>query len=620
MIAWLIAVGAGALAFMLGYPRRPDRWTWIAATCRGVAAALLVALALDAPVSRGRLAARAVMVDGSASMARGGDALWRAALDSARAIGSGRVLVVEDTLRSVSLGTLSTPTSGTAAIGPMVDAALRDGVPVTVLTDGEWPSGSSDLLSQLPPGSRTVVLPRPAARDLSVDSVVVDEPVLAGDTLFAAVTVRNGATTLEQGRLVVRVGSATIERVLPTMAAWEQLRVALALPLGALDGEQTLVARAIATGDTETRNDSVVVRVVVTDQTRAVVAITAPDPDMRFALEAWRGALGERTRAYLRIAPGQWREASSLTPVAEGQVRARARAARTLILQGDTSWLGPLADVAAGGVVLVAPPRVAVPVREGEALVREEWFVGAAPASPIGGLLRGVAWDSLPPISVGATPASGADGGVLLDATAGRRGPARPWATWRIDGRRRLVTVAARGLSGWATRGGMARDAHDAFWGGIASWVAEAPVRAATLRAPAIAVRADAALLWSLPTVATTTDTLVVRSAAAPSTDVNERRLVVVRDSVARLARTAGLPAGDYVAWLGKPVGAPPLRFVVNPSSELLPAQATVRSAALPIGDAAGAPVGLTRHAAAFIGLVLLLCTEWLARRQAGLR
>ncbi|MCU0633929.1 MAG: hypothetical protein MUE41_03555 [Gemmatimonadaceae bacterium] len=620
MLSWLAAIVVGAVAFRLAYPARPDRWTWIAAIGRGGAAALLTALLLDAPAARGALARPIVVVDGSASMGRGGDALWRAALDTARALGASRLAVVSDSVRTVAARDAEVPQRGTLALGGLVETALRDGVPVTFVSDGELAAGAADVLAQLPPGSRTIVVARPRAVDLAVEGLEVDEPLLAGDTARVRVHLRSGPQAVDDGVLRMRVGDAPVlERRVAGMGANDARTVELRMPLGAVSGDVAIVARAVARGDVEARNDSAVVRAVVTDQPRAVVVITSPDPDMRYALDAWRGALGEQTRAYLRIAPGQWRDALRLTPVAESQVRSRARAARTLVLQGDTTWAGPLSEVAASGVLLVAPPPLPPAPRAGETATREEWYAMRAPASPVSAVLSGAAWDSLPPIAVGRAAAVPPGGGVLLEAALGRRGTAQPVASWRAEGRRRVATVVGRGFAGWAVRGGGARDVHDAFWGGIAGWIGDAPMRAVAWRVPAQLLREDRPITWSLPG-AVRAETLRVRESARAADVGAERVLPLLVDSASAQGQSGAPPAGDYVGWIGAARGAPALRLTVNPSSELVPASPSLSSRAASGTTRAAAPVGVTRMGLVFGAAVVLLCIEWLARRQAGLR
>jgi hypothetical protein len=616
MLSWLIAVSVGAFAFWLGYPRRPDRWTWGAATARGLAAASLTALLLDAPLSTQGASDRVVALDGSASMSRGGNGLWSAARDSAQLAG-GPIMLVTDTVRPSAVAGAQL-FDGEPAFGVMVDMALRDGTPLTVITDGEWPVGSAALLSQLPAGSRTVVLPRTALVDAAIDSVQVEEPILAGDTVQVVAVVRNGATPIADAEVTVRAGDGRSTRRTGALASWEQKRIAVSIPSGSASGDLPVTAVVAVRGDTEARNDSAQLLVPVTDQARAVVLITQPDPDMRYALEVWRGALGERTRAYLRIAPGQWREAASLTPVPEPQVRMRARAARTLVLQGDTSWLGPLTDVAAGGLLLVAPPRVPAAAREGEAAIREEWFTSSAPPSPVAGLLRGVAWDSLPPLSLAPAAPVLPKSGIVADAQLGRRGTARAWATWQQRASRRVVIVTARGLSGWATAGGVGRDAHDAFWGGVVGWVAESPAQTQAPRAPVELLRANTSIRWVVP-ASVRGDSVVFRRQRSSADTGATVSLPLVRDSASGTATTRGVPAGAYEVWFGRLSGSPTMRIVVNPSNELLPARASLQSGAVS-GTAARVPVGVTRSWALFAAAMFALCSEWLLRRHAGLR
>ncbi|MCU0636866.1 MAG: hypothetical protein MUE41_18505 [Gemmatimonadaceae bacterium] len=251
MVSWLAALVVGALASWIGYPARPDRASWLAAACRGVAALLLAALLFDAPAARSAARTPLVALDASASMGRGGAALWRTALDSARASGGGRRLaLVGDSVRLTADPDTAPPARGTLALGALVESALQDGVPVTFVTDGELAAGVGDVLGQLPAGSRTVVVPRPAMPDVAVARLDVEEPMLAGDTAHVRVELRSDAGAVPDVRLRVRVGDASpIERALGAFPAWEARTLDVAVPLGAASGEVDVVARVVATGD-----------------------------------------------------------------------------------------------------------------------------------------------------------------------------------------------------------------------------------------------------------------------------------------------------------------------------------------------------------------------------------
>jgi hypothetical protein len=623
MVSWLVALLAGAAAAWLGYPGRSGGWLRVAAGARGLAVAALVAAWLDAPAGRAGRTSPTVALDVSQSMRRGGDALWRAALDSARAIGGVRAVLVGDTVR---LGDVE-PGAGADQVGlalPLLaEAALRDGAPLTFITDGELPPGAPSLLDQLPAGSRVLVLPRPPFRDLAIESVSVEDPVLAGDSARLTVRLRSGAEPLPASTLEVVAPNAgtALQLALPPMAPGEARTERLVLPVGPDATRLDLRVVGTVANDREPRNDSVRVSVAISDQPRAVVVATAPDPDVRFALEAWRGAIGEGTRAYLRIAPGQWRDAATLAPIAEAVVRARARAARTLVVQGDTTWLGPLADVAAGGVLLVVPPPLpAAPARADALPAREEWFVAGAPASPVSAALAGIAWDSLPPLSAGPGLAGARpDEGVVLQALLGRRGSPRPIVRWATTSGRRTIVVSARGFAAWAVRPGGARDAHDALWGGLASWVGEAPPRRAALRPLAAVQRTGMPIDWALPGTQRPAQ-LVARPVEAADDSARQRRLPLRYDRVAGTAQSDGLPVGRWRIWSERVAGAAAAELDVNPSGEWLPRAPTVSGRVTAPRGATVPREGLARFGWPLVLIVSALSVEWLARRQGGLR
>src|SRR5205823_4819624 len=103
------------------------------------------------------------------------------------------------------------------------------------------------------------------------------------------------------------------------------------------------------------------------------------------------------TRGFFRVAPGQWRLDGPLTPVPEDEVRRALHDAPVAIIHGDSSVFGPPRTAALGPVALVVPP----------AGDDGEWYASDAPVSPLAPALSGVAWDSLPPLSVAAAEPTG---------------------------------------------------------------------------------------------------------------------------------------------------------------------------------------------------------------------
>src|SRR5690606_14276625 len=97
-----------------------------------------------------------------------------------------------------------------------------------------------------------------------------------------------------------------------------------------------------------------------------------------------RGTSQLPTRAYLRVAPGAWREEGSLAPVSEPAVRAAVAAAPLVVLHGDTAVFGRPGAATRGAQLLMPSPPVQAP---------REWYPVGAPVSPLSIALAGVPWD-----------------------------------------------------------------------------------------------------------------------------------------------------------------------------------------------------------------------------------
>jgi hypothetical protein len=239
------------------------------------------------------------------------------------------------------------------------------------------------------------------------------------------------------GRLTVALGTRVLaELPVAALAPYARAEVRARVPLaGAAGGAQALRVAVRTAGDREPRNDTLALALDVTDAPAAVFVSGAPDYDARLLLGVLRGTLAAPVRAYLRVAPGQWRVEGTLAAVAESEVRRAAAGASVLVLHGDTAALGPPRALGRGALALVAPPA------QGDSAA--EWYATGAPPSPVAGALADVAWDSLPPLDVGAAPAGEWQG---LVARERRRGAARAVVAGSEGGRRRWSR--ARGGSG----------------------------------------------------------------------------------------------------------------------------------------------------------------------------
>lgn len=462
MIPWFLSIAAGLALAVLAYGLRGARSARVPFALRALVATLVVALLLDAPLGRSRPAAPWVGLDVSASWLAGGDsARWHTArrmADSAMAAGADSLLLFGDSLRP---GPVVSAADRATRVAPLVEAALAVGRPVFVVTDGMV--DDPERLSQLPRGSRVMVLGADSALDAAVTAFDVPGGALGGDTILARMVVKagaGGAAATEarlalDGREVARVPVAALD-------AYEERELRLPVTMPATDATRVLQF-SLAGGDAVARNDSARVEVVVSGAAAAVFASTSPDQDARFALAVLRGTRRGPVQGFWRVAPGQWRADGSMRSVPEETVRRALQRAPLAVMHGDTAIFGaPRALAASGALVLMAPPASG-----------EDYYPTGTGDSPLVAALAGVPWDSLPPLDVGTMR------GAQFSAVVARRARRLDERTvvGLTDGERRVAVVPASGLWRWRLRGGRAGDAFDAVWGSIFDWVGAEPSR-----------------------------------------------------------------------------------------------------------------------------------------------
>jgi hypothetical protein len=617
--AWIIAAAVGLTVAALSYLGRAGAATRAApalAVLRAVATALLAALGLDAPAGRTSVARPIVALDASASWTRAGDttAFTRAlgaARAAARAVGADTLWLVGDSLRPAG-GADPAARDQATRLRPAAERAAGAGRPLVVVTDGEADDG--DAMRDAPRGSRVDVVAAARGRDAAVTSLDAPRVAAAADTVDVRVTVGADAAGAGAGTLAIDLGGRVVATA-PVAAApaFGERSVVARVPLAGASGSTLLRAVVATEGDRDARNDSAAVVVEVSSSPAAVFVSTAPDLDARAMLAVLRGTLALPARAYMRVAPGQWRVEGTLASVPEGDVLRAARAASLLVLHGDTALLGPPRQATRAALALV--PTVAASAAAAD---QEEWYAAAAPPSPLAAALSGVAWDSLPPIDLdaGAPPGEW----VGLEARRGRRGAPSPAVTGS-EGTRRVVIVGASGFWRWRFRGGAAAEAFGGLWGSIFDWLAagRGDQRAAV---PAEGIlRAAEPVRWrrggpdSLVTV-----TLRRRgrgSGAARSNDTARVDTVMLRfTGGATVTESQALGAGLYD--VTAPGGSSLL--AVGPSRELLPRRPSLRSGAVGSTPAADRSPRLRELGWAYALAIALLCAEWLLRRRSGLR
>ncbi len=622
MIRWTLALALGAAVAWLAYRRASTASripAVLLATLRGAAVALVAALLLGAPSAPPRPAAPLIVVDASASWRRGaGDdsaamRAVRAFIDSAtksalvgQGPGSGaELLLAGDSLRDVSPRDLErwSASDVSSRARPAVDRAAAMGRPLVFVTDGELED--ADALGEAPAGSSVRVPLRTARSDGAVSELSLPSSATGGDTLQVAALIVAGSGGSADGALQLMVDNAAAGTVaVAALAPYASTRVSL--PLVVARGARTAVVRAVlrAAGDVEPRNDTLTAVLDVGDRPPAVFVSTAPDLDVREALTVLRGSLSLPTRAYLRLAPGVWREEGTLAAISESDVRARAAAAGLLILHGDTTFVAR----GRGSRALWSPAAPTSVARAGETVRAAEWYVASAPPSPLSGSLSGLPWDTLPPITL-----SGPAGGsfTVLTARLGRSGEPAAAIAGRLDGGSRTLLISGSGYAGWSIRGGRSAESFTALWGAIFDWLAAARGDVRAARPVPSAVRAGDVVRWQRGGLDTAVTVSITRRGATASDSVQLRFAANGGESV-----SPALEPGVYdVRAAG---GASVL--VVNAAHEWIPRAPGVRDG--PLSRSAGS-TDAPRLADAtwpFILALVLLCGEWIGRRFAGLR
>ena len=600
MLLWVLAAVAGMATAVVAYGWRDPRGTperALPVLLRAAALTVLIAALLDAPVGRVRRPAMLVALDASASWHRAsGDSAWRAAVARARQVGGDSIILFGDSARVAEPPDAASDAASRAR--PMVARALAAGRPTVVLTDGVVEDAHE--LSGLPAGSRLEVVTPVRGPDLALAGLELPRTHMRGDTLEARVTVAAGPTAGRTGRLTLMAAEVQVaDAPLDSATAATERTYVLRGPIRAADGP--VVVRAVLTvgGDVEARNDTLAAVVEVSEAAGAVLVSTSPNLDARFAVDVLRGTLSLPTRAFYRVAPGQWRVDGSLAPTSEADVRRAVRSAPLVVLHGDTAVFGPPLQATAGALALVPP------IAE-----RGEWYAVAAPASPLAVALSGISWDSLPPVDVAARLPRGAWEG--LETRRARQFERRP-AIVGLERPRRQVIVGASGLWRWHFRGGAGAEAYAALWGSIFDWLLEDRTSPTAVSLADPLLRAGEPIRWRRgPGVDSVVHLAIVRQRDAAGGDSVTLRFP---DGVS-VIETAPMAPGVYdVRFEGGST-----LLVVNPSREWLPAAPTVSTGDIGEAPAAGEPPGVRQMPPVYIVALALLCTEWIVRRRRGWR
>jgi hypothetical protein len=545
-----------------------------------------------------------VLLDASLSMA-GTGGHWRAALDTARALGRGGV-IWRFGARVTAFDTLP-PTDGASQLGPALAAAAARGGPIVVVTDGAI-SDRADLPPDLARRARVVVLARTPVFDAFVAAVDGPRRVSPADTVRLAVSYGTAGPRVtpapRQVRLVVALGARVLAArpvALPDsgLAATELAVPASLLPVG----WSALAVRLEGARDAEPRDDARTFVLDVTPQPSVLLLASPPDWETRFLARTLADVARVPLQVFvaLETSGARWRDAATLATVPPADVSRAVAAAQLVIEAGDPA---AFAHIAPRGAVLLWP------------LGRSEgdWYVQAPAPSPLAAALAGIAWDSLAPATALAEVVpDAATTTVVLTARLARRGAPRPVVVLSEQGATRHAVIAAGGLYRWAFRGGASAEAYRSLVAALTDWLlsgsgeAGSPERFAPL---AYEVANGLPLAWRW-------------------TGVGPARAIVLDLVGPRGARreTLGFDAGGRAElWL--PPG--PYRYaavdghqrglvaVDTGSDEWRPADAVL--AAQPGAPAARrVSVGLRERWWLFVVVIAALAAEWAWRRRQGL-
>ena len=350
---------------------------------------------------------------------------------------------------------------------PALEAAAARGSELVVVTDGELTDVDGlppDLLHR----PRVVVLPRSGAWDAFVHSVQGPGRISAADTVRLLVHYGSAgarAAGRRQVTLSARAAGRDLTRRPVTLPDSGVLSTELSFPAARLQAPAGWAAIELTleeTGDTEPRDDARLHVIEVSPQPHAVMLAAPPDWDSRFLAGVVEDVSGVPLRVfvdYSRSGAASWRDASTLAPVTTAEVSRALRAARLVIVAGGASRTRQ--PPAAPGLLRLAP---AGPISG-------EWYVEAPPASPLSGTFAGIDWSALPPATAIADYRPDSNTTIVLTATLGRRGAARPALVLNERGGRRMATLLVSGLWRWRFRGGAESIAYRSLVAGLVDWL-----------------------------------------------------------------------------------------------------------------------------------------------------
>ena len=612
--------GAGALAYV-----------------RALALVVMAALLLDPSVpdvAASDTGRRWALLDASLSMrasAPGGEAAWAEASARARALAEDGWRVVPFGAGLAGEGTPDEPAEAHTLLAEALERAVEGGARrIRVLTDGRFEDAvavraaaaslpvrlevetyGSDVVNAGVSAFRVSDVPRP---DQGPAAEVEVHASGAVDSL--TIEIREEDTLVETAR--VEAPEAGLRRT-----------VSLELPAARARGRVRYSASVQVPGDGFADDDGAVAYATVGHEEGALVVVSLqPDWEPRYLMPALGQATGLPTAGYLRVGPDRFlpmgRPLERGGPVDSATVGAAAADAALLVVHGIDSdadaWARRLVDRGGRRLLWVEDP-------EGAALAdlsalrpdRGEWYASNdVPPSALAGDLAGLDLLGLPPLTdLLVLPEAGPAEVPLLVQLRGT-GPGHAALHLRADVTGRRAVVLASGFWRWAARDGAAREAYRRLWSGVAGWLlGDVSATGPEVRPTTWVVERGRPVAWRVPGEGPDSVRLVVSRADTAVVDT-----VVARGSA---LSTGPHTPGSYTfraeAQGGTPAGEGRFDVESRTAEMSYPVSDPLEASAASAGGAPARPTRPLRTSIwPYLLVILLLCGEWVGRRQIGLR
>jgi len=540
--------------------------------------------------------------------------------------------------------------------GDIVEGVLRLGESgadsVVVVSTLRHPTGLLERLAE--EVSVPVRLERPGdrVRNAGIAELSLPETVREGEGFAGRLTIFGEGTEPGDSAMVTieADGETVFQARVPVPAAGVDAGLDLSFPPPpAGDSPVRYLARVELDADAFPFDDERARWIEVGEEDVGILLISwSPDWEPRQLLPALRSVTGMEGEGYLALSGGAFLtlEASG-TPtrlVGTDAFIDRAARARILVLHGarpgEANWADRLA--AEHPRVLILPGGAAAVPLDGlvsGAPLEGEWTPdGELPPSPLAPFLSGLQLGGLPPLTgvLPIEPDAPFSAGLAARRTPG--GEALPVVVLREDAGRRQVIAVADGYWRWAARDGAPRETYRALWGGAADWLLAGGVgrTAAAFHPVDLVVPRGAPLLWRVPAGTGPGELTLQRLSVGPGLSPDEATedgapafQGPVTGASDEVATTPSMEPGVYRYTATFPGGEG------SPAAGLIEVEGWAPSLRLPpleVGDgllpgAAGAGLGgdltgrpLRSHPLPYLLILILLCAEWVGRRQIGLR